>query len=81
LSGDGDDEKIPTLFLVTIAAFVGGDKLVLPARIKAQVNAAGLQLSAELVGVERVLEKAFEQAIADVHAATGCPVFRGSPEA
>jgi hypothetical protein len=77
---DGDDEKIPTLFLVAIAAFVGGDKLVLPARIKAQVNASGLQLSAELVGVERILEQAFEAAIAEVHASTGCVVRRGTPE-
>ncbi len=75
------DEKIPTLFLITVAAFVGGDKLVLPARIRAQVTAGGLQLMAELVGVERVLEQAFEQAITEVHAFTGCPVFRGTPEA
>jgi hypothetical protein len=75
------DEKIPTLFLVAIAAFVGGDRLVLPARIRAQVGANGLQLCTELVGVDRILEKAFEQAIIETHAFTGCPVFRGSPEA
>lgn len=75
------DEKIPTLFLVEIAAFVGGDKLTLPARIRAQVSSNGLQLATELVGVERVLEKAFVESISEVEAKTGCKVFRGSPEA
>lgn len=75
------DEKIPTLFLVEVAAFVGGDKLTLPARIRAQVGQNGLQLAAELVGVERVLEKAFVESIKEVEAKTGCKVFRGSPEA
>lgn len=75
------DEKIPSLFLVQVAAFVGGDKLVLPARIRAKVEANGLQLCAELVGVERVLGVAFAQAVEEVHADTGCEVFRGMPEA
>lgn len=77
---DGD-EKIPSLFLVQVAAFVGGDKLTLPARIRARIGDRGLELAAELVGVERVLEAAFEAAIAEAHALTGCAIFRGSPEA
>lgn len=77
---DGD-EKIPHLFLVQIAAFAGGDKLVLPARIRARVGDRGLELAAEIVGAERVLEKAFGEAIKEVAAKTSCPVFRGSPEA
>ncbi len=76
---DGD-EKIPSLFLVSVSAFVGGAILTLPARIRAQVTDKGLQLAAELVGVDRVLEMAFEDACASVAAQTGCKVFRGSPE-
>lgn len=76
---DGD-EKIPSLFLVSVSAFVGGAILTLPARIRAQVTDKGLQLAAELVGVDRVLEMAFEDACASVTAQTGCKVFRGSPE-
>ncbi len=75
------DEKIPSLFLIQVAAFVGGDKLVLPARIRAKVEGDKLWLSAELVGVERVLGAAFAQAVEEVRAETGCEVFRGSPEA
>jgi hypothetical protein len=75
------DEKIPALFLIQIAAFVGGDKLVLPARIRAKVDNDKLWLSAELVGVERVLGAAFTQAVEEVRAETGCEVFRGTPEA
>lgn len=75
------DELIPALFLVQIAAFIGGDKLVLPARIRAQVEAERLTLKAELVGVERVLGAAFAAAEKEVEAATGCKVFRGTPEA
>lgn len=74
------DETIPALFLVQIAAFVGGDKLVLPARIRAKIDADKLMLSAELVGVDRVLGAAFAAAVSEVHASTGCEVFRGYPE-
>jgi hypothetical protein len=77
---DGD-EKIPSLFLVSVSAFVGGAILTLPARIRAQVTDKGLQLAAELVGVDRVLEMAFDDAVKDTAAQTGCRVFRGSPEA
>lgn len=77
---DGD-EKIPSLFLVSVSAFVGGAILTLPARIRAQVSDKGLQLAAELVGVDRVLEMAFEEACGEAAAQTGCKVFRGSPEA
>ena len=75
------DESIPALFLVQVAAFIGGDKLVLPARIRAKVETERLALSAELVGVERVLAAAFSAAEKEVEAATGCKVFRGTPEA
>lgn len=75
------DEKIPSLFLVSVAAFVGGDPFVLPARIRARVEAGGLQLSAELVGLDRVLGDAFEASIKEVEANTSIKVFRGSLEA
>ena len=75
------DETIPALFLVQISAFIGGDKLVLPARIRADIQADKLVLRAELVGVERVLAAAFSAAEKEVEAATGCKVFRGTPEA
>lgn len=75
------DEKIPSLFLVSVAAFVGGDSFVIPARIRARVEAGGLQLSAEIVGLDRILVDAFEASIKEVEAHTAIKVFRGSPEA
>lgn len=75
------DEKIPSLFLVSVAAFVGGDPFVIPARIRARVEAGGLQLSAELVGLDRVLADAFDASIKEVEANTSIKVFRGSCEA
>lgn len=75
------DEKIPSLFLVSVAAFVGGTPFVIPARIRARVEAAGLQLSTELVGLDRVLEDAFEASIKEVEANTSIKVFRGACEA
>lgn len=75
------DEKIPSLFLVSVAAFVGGTPFVIPARIRARVEAGGLQLSAELVGLDRVLADAFEDACKEVEAHTSIKVFRGACEA
>jgi hypothetical protein len=77
---DGN-QAIPSLFIVQVAAFVGGDKLALPARIQAKVEGDKLAMRAELIGIERVLEGAFVDALREVEAGTGCPVFRGSPEA
>lgn len=77
---DGD-EKIPHLFLVQLAAFAGGSKLVLPARIRAKVENDKLMLAAELIASERVIEGAFVDAIEEVASATHCQVERGTPEA
>jgi hypothetical protein len=75
------DERIPSLFIVQVSAFVGGDKLALPARIRAKVEGDKLAMCAELIGIERVLEGAFVGALEEVKATTGCKVFRGTPEA
>jgi uncharacterized protein YfdQ (DUF2303 family) len=76
---DGD-ERIPSLFLVDVPAFVGGDKVTVPARIRARIEGGALQLCAELIGVDRVLEAAFDEAIKEAHAKTSVAVFRGSCE-
>ena len=55
-------------------------QLLVAVVLSAQATDKGLQLAAELVGVDRVLEMAFEEACASVAAQTGCKVFRGSPE-
>lgn len=75
------NQQIPSLFIVQVSAFIGGDKLALPARIQAKVEGDKLLMRAELIGIERVLEGAFVGALKEVEAATGCKVFRGTPEA
>lgn len=77
---DGD-EKIPSLFLVEIAPFVGSSKLVLPARLRATVSDGRLHLAAELMGIERVLERGFLDALETVARDTQVQVVRGTPEA
>jgi uncharacterized protein YfdQ (DUF2303 family) len=75
------EERIPSLFLVELAPFVGGEKLVLPARLRAMVDDGKLRLSAELIGLDRVIERGFAKALQKVAEATGRPIYRGSPEA
>ncbi len=71
----------PELFLVEIPAFTGDAKVVLPARIKARVGDKGLELSAELIGIPRIIAEAFEAAQTRVADDTGVEVIPGSPEA
>lgn len=75
------ESSIPNLFLIELAPFVGGEKLVLPARIRATVTDNQLRLCAELIGLDRVLERGFVEALDVVQKATNLPVYRGTPEA
>ncbi len=74
--------EIPNWFLVAIAPFHGAEALTLPVRLDVRVTDAGqLELRCVLIGLERVVEAAFVDALAKVETATGIKPFRGTPEA
>lgn len=72
--------NIPQYFLISIAPFKGSPELALPVRLYAQIADGKVQLRCELIGLDRVVESAFVDALAEVEKATGIKPFRGTPE-
>lgn len=71
---------IPGYFLLSLAVFPGASELILPVRLNVEVIDGGLALSCTLIGVDKVIEAQFAEALTKVEAATGIKPFRGSPE-
>jgi hypothetical protein len=72
-------ERVREFYLVEVEVFKGeeaGQKRVIPARLKATANEGSLTLGLELLGVDRVIEAAFLDAVEQVRAETGRPVYR-----
>lgn len=72
-------ENAREYYLVEVAPFKGSTPSVLPARLRAEATDSGLKIGLQLVGIDRVIEKAFIEALQLVHQATGCPVYQGTP--
>lgn len=71
-------EDVREYYLVEVEVFRGSGRVVMPARLRAEASSSGLQLGMELIGVDRVVDAAFTEALAMVAEATGCPVYQGS---
>jgi hypothetical protein len=72
-------ERVREYYLVEVEVFKGeeaGQKRVIPARLKASANEGNLTLGLELLGVDRVIEAAFLEAVKRVFLDTDRPVYR-----
>lgn len=72
-------ERVREFYLVEVEVFKGeenGQKRVIPARLKASANEGSLTLGLELLGVDRVIDAAFLDAVEKVRVATERPVYR-----
>ncbi len=72
-------ENAREYYLVELEVFKGSGRITMPARLRAEATDRGLFLGIELVGVDRVIEQAFADALEKVHEATACPVYQGAP--
>ncbi len=72
-------ERVREFYLVEVEVFKGeeaGTKRVIPARLKASASEGSLSLGLELLGVDRVIEAAFLDAVTKVKKETERPVYR-----
>jgi hypothetical protein len=72
-------ENAREYYLVEVEVFKGSGRVTMPARLRAEATERGLFLGIELVGVDRVIEQAFANALKSVHEKTDCPVYQGAP--
>ncbi len=77
----GQPLKVPGAFLLALRVFRGGAVYQVPARLRYRVKEGEVTWSFELWRTDRVFEDAFLEARDKVAAATGLPVFVGTPEA
>lgn len=77
----GSPLKVPGAFLLAIRVFRGGILYQVPARLRYRVKEGDVTWCFELWRTDRAFEDAFGEAIGKTTAATGLPVFVGTPEA
>lgn len=75
----GDVVKVPSVFIIAIPVFKGGDLYRVLARLRYR-NAGGLKFWFELWRTERVFDHALAEACEKVQAETGLPLLYGKPE-
>jgi uncharacterized protein YfdQ (DUF2303 family) len=75
---DGVEEKAREYYLIEVEVFRGSTPATMPVRLKAEATDHGLVLGLQLVGVDRVIEAAFRDALDFVHKSTGVQVFEGT---
>jgi hypothetical protein len=70
------EAKISEYYALEIEVFPGSDRLIVPVRLRANVVNGSLSLGFELIGIDRVIDAAFLDAVQRVETETGRPVYR-----
>jgi len=71
---------VPTLFLLHIPIFRGGELHLVPARIRYRVRNGEISWHIQLYRTDLILDQAFKKICDRVMTETKLPLFRGSPE-
>ena len=79
VNGKGEQVEIPGLFMVSVAAFVDGEPIRVPARLRYRV-AGGIAWSYHLYRLEEALRERVQSDLAIAAEQTGLMAFEGSPE-
>lgn len=76
--GQGGELTIPSLFVIAIPVFRGGDPYAIVVRLRYRKTAQGILFFYELWRDDRVFDHAFDEMVAQIEAETSLSVFRGS---
>lgn len=71
-------ESVAEYYALEIEVFPGSGQLTIPVRLRASVANGSLALGFELIGIDRVIDAAFLDAVQQVEAETGRPVYRAA---
>ncbi len=76
--GQGGELTIPSLFVIAIPVFRGGDPYAIVVRLRYRKTTQGILFFYELWRDDRVFDHAFDEMVNLVQAETGLSVFRGA---
>lgn len=80
LNGKGEKIEIPGIFMVSVAAFVSGDLVRIPARLRYRIAGGSIKWFYQLYRWEFWLRTAVQQALARAGKECDLPTFEGAPE-
>lgn len=81
MNGKGEKVEIPGIFMVSVAAFVDGDTVRIPARLRYRIAGGEIQWSYQLYRWQYWLREQVKADLTKVQAGTELPTFEGAPEA
>lgn len=76
----GEPVDIPGVFMVSVRAFVDGEPVRIPARLRYRAGAGEIKWAYQLYRPEFWLRAQVQNDLATVRAATGLPAYEGAPE-
>ncbi|MFC7067526.1 DUF2303 family protein [Brucella rhizosphaerae] len=76
----GEPVVIPGIFMISVPAFVDGDKVRIPARLRYRIKCGDIVWFYQLYRWENVLREQVQRDLAEAAAKTGLPFFEGSAE-
>ncbi len=80
-TANGEKVTIPGIFMVSVPAFVDGEPVRIPARLRYRLAGSDIKWFFQLYRWEFWLRERVQQDLAAVGEATGAPTFEGLPEA
>lgn len=78
-AGVKGDLDLPTEFALSIAPYEGGNKILIVARLRFEINNEKLLLRYELVKIQKFLDRALADISAGIEKATGLTAWYGTP--
>lgn len=78
-AGVKGDLDLPTEFTLSIAPYEGGNKILIVARLRFEINNEKLRLHYELVKIQKFLDRALADISAGIEKATGLTAWYGTP--
>lgn len=79
-NGKGETVEIPGIFMVAVAAFLDGDPVRIPARLRYRIAAGSIHWSYQLYRWEYWLRNQVQTDLLRAAKETGLPAFEGAPE-
>lgn len=76
----GEKVEIPGVFMVSVAAFLSGDLVRIPARLRYRITSGGIKWFYQLYRWEFWLRTAVQQALHKAGTECALPTFEGAPE-
>lgn len=81
LNGVGEKVTIPGVFMISVPAFVDGESVRMPARLRYRVAGGTIKWAYQLWRWRHWLRQQVKQDMLDAAKATGLPAYEGAPEA